>query len=333
MSSIGDIAHALPVVSLIKLSFPDIEIGWVVRERCKSLLAGNPDIDRLYTLPDKPGVLGLLKLSSELKADRYDTALDMQGLALSGIVTRLSGAKRRIGLDRNREGNSIFLTDPIVPGKDRSRHALDVLYGFAEALGIAPIRGTVVKQQYLADARSEKADELLSGLSHPIIAFNMGASTPQKKWPRQCWIALGKKVLEKYGSIALLGGASDSEAIRATEEGIAGGERVRNLCGKTDLMELASTLAKCDALVSADTGPLHIAVDVAAPCVAIYGPTNPASVGPYGDRNAILWAHLECSPCNRRPTCSGRFECMRTITPSQVLGALDERLAVSAKAA
>ena len=87
-SSIGDVIHALPVVQAIKEAAPALTLGWVVRRRCADILRGNPFIDHLYVLPDKPSLRELLSLRRELQAARYDIALDMQGLALSGLVTR-----------------------------------------------------------------------------------------------------------------------------------------------------------------------------------------------------------------------------------------------------
>ena len=166
-SSIGDVIHALPVVQAIKDAAPHLTLGWVVRRRCADVLRGNPCIDRLYVMPDKPSGGELRALRAELQGGRYDMALDMQGLLLSGLVTRLSGAPVRLGWDRNREANALFLTHPIIPGKVQDRHEVDQLYGFAEALGVHAAHSEFMPQPYLAAEGATRAGEWLSGLPRP----------------------------------------------------------------------------------------------------------------------------------------------------------------------
>ncbi|HEY3332709.1 MAG TPA: lipopolysaccharide heptosyltransferase II [Capsulimonadaceae bacterium] len=323
MSSIGDIAHALPVVSQIKRALPNLFIGWVVKRRCASLLEGNPDIDKLYVTSDKPGASELLGLRKQMRADRYDTAIDMQGLLLSGVVTWLSGAKRRVGLDRNREGNFFFLTEHTVPGKDPDRHAIDILSGFAHSLGVDYPEGSVPVQSYLATSDSAFAHEHINALHKPIIALNAGASTIYKQWPADHWAELGKAIVAGGASVVLLGGPRDVETVDQIS-GIIASHQCVNLAGKTNLRQLASVVACCDLMVSGDTGPIHIAVDVGTPCVGLYGPTNPRAYGPYGNRNVVIWKGLPCSPCHRNPTCNGRVDCMKRISATDVLKAIEK---------
>jgi lipopolysaccharide heptosyltransferase II len=324
MSSIGDIAHALPVVETIKRDRPDLFLGWVVKNRCASLLQGNPIIDKLYVVSDKPTVGELLSLRAKMRADRYDTALEMQGLLLSGLVAWFSGAKTRIGLDRNREGNFLFLTDHSVPGRDKGRHAIDILYGFAKAMGASDAPDRLPVQKFLADGDAAFADEALKGLAKPIIALNAGASTIYKQWPAGHWAELGRELTAAGASLVLLGARGDADTVREIHAAINSDASVVNLAGKTNLRQLASVVARCDALVSGDTGPMHIGVDVGTPCVALFGPTDPKAYGPYGAGNIVLWKGLPCSPCHRNPTCNGRVDCMKQILPIEVMDALNK---------
>ena len=173
-SSIGDVIHALPVVQAIKDAAPHLTLGWVVRRRSADILTGNPIIDQLYILPDKPSLRELLTLRCEMHAARYDIALDMQGLLLSGVVTRLSGASVRLGWDRGREANALFLTHPTVPGKGKYAHEVDLLYGFADALGVHPPHPEFTPQPYLAAENAAKADLWLADLPRPRVALNVG---------------------------------------------------------------------------------------------------------------------------------------------------------------
>ena len=186
-SAIGDVIHALPVVQALKDAAPGLVLDWVVRARSADVLRGNPAIDTLRVLPDKPGLGDLSALRREMHAARYDMALDMQGLALSGLITLLSGAPVRVGWDRGREANTLFLTHPLVPGKGPVRHEIDLLYGFAEALGVYTAHPEFTPQPYLAAEGAAKAAAWLEHLPRPRVALNVGASRAYKRWPAACW--------------------------------------------------------------------------------------------------------------------------------------------------
>ena len=323
MSSIGDVAHALPVIGLIRRSRPDMFIGWVVKERCAALLKANPAIDRLYILPDKAALSDLLALRRQLKRDRFDTVFDMQGLFLSGVVAAASGARCRVGLDRNRELNRLFLTDAVVPGKDGSRHAVDVLLGFCDYLGIRWSKRDVElfssADSFLARSEEEFASNSLAGFVRPIVALNLGASSVYKMWPSSHWRELAAGLVESGASLLLLGGPCDRATADDVGQWVHAPGRVCNMAGKTSLDQLAALLAKCSLLISGDTGPLHVGVAVGTPVVALFGPTDPGRTGPYTAASDVIWNKLDCGPCFRHPTCGGRVDCLNGIAPSRVL--------------
>lgn len=326
LSSIGDIVHALPVVETIKRHQPDLFIGWVVRRRCESLLAGNPAVDRLYVLSEKPDIAEMLSLRRALRRERYDTAMDMQGLFTSGLVSWMSGARRRIGLDRNREANRFFLTEAPVEGRDETRHAVDILKGFARAAGADSDFEEIPTQEYLAQAGGQAADRLLAGLSGSKVALNVGASTRYKQWPLEYWAEVARHLCARGAGVILVGGPSEVDQVRKVEQAVENSARLLNLAGQTDLRQLAAVLARCDLVVSGDTGPMHIAGAVGTPVVAIFGPTHPSRTGPYGRKNLVIWKQLACSPCYRHPSCAGRVDCLKAITPEEVIAAVEARI-------
>lgn len=330
-SSIGDVIHALPVVQAIEEAAPSLTLGWVVRRRCADVLRGNPCIDHLYVMPDKPTLGELRALRIELKARRYDMALDMQGLFLSGLVTRLSGAPVRMGWDRNREANALFLTHPVIPGRAQGRHEIDLLYGFAEALGVRAPHPEFTPQPYLAAEGAGRADEWLSGLPRPRIALNVGASRAYKRWSVENWATVARALTEAGQSVVFVGDKSDAQTVALVTPALVtpaltGG--FLDLAGKTTLRELAAVLAACDLLVTADTGPMHIAVAVGTPVVALFGATDPARHGPYGARNVVLRDPAPGAVVpGKRPTDEAGAACMARITPDDVLAAVTQKLA------
>jgi len=326
-SSIGDVIHALPVVQAIREAAPHLTLGWVVRRRCADVLRGNPCIDHLCVMPDKPSLSELMALRGELRASRYDLALDMQGLLLSGLVTRLSGAPVRVGWDRNREANALFLTHPTVPGKVRDRHEVDLLYGFAGALGVHAAHPEFTPQPYLAAEGAGRADEWLSVLPRPRIALNIGASRAYKRWPADRWASVAQALAASGQGLVFVGDKNDAEVVARIKSSLTDG--YVDLAGKTTLRELASVLAACDLLVTADTGPMHVAVAVGTPVVALFGATDPARHGPYGARNVVLHDPAPgAMAAGKRPTDEAGAVCMARITPDDVLAAVAGELAV-----
>ncbi len=321
-SSIGDVLHALPIVSAIKDAAPHLEIGWVVRKRCADILHGNPAIDHLYVLPNSPAFGELAALRRTLCAARYDIALDMQGLALSGLITWLSGAPLRVSWDRNREGNALFLTHPIVPGRAKDAHEIDLLYGFAEALGAYTPHPEYTPQPYLAAENAAKAAERLSALPRPRIALNVGASRAYKRWPLESWTEVAQSLTQSGRSVVFVGDRADAETVALITPHLTGG--FVNLAGQTTLRELASVLAECDLLISGDSGPMHLAVAVGTPTVAIFGATHPKRHGPYGARNTVLHRPLPgLIVPGKRPTEAEGAAAMARVTPGDVLAAIE----------
>ena len=326
-SSLGDVIHALPVVQALKDARPGLTLGWVVRRRCADVLRGNPNIDCLYVLENKPSFGELARLRQTLRAARYEVALDMQGLFLSGLVTRLSGAPVRAGWDRNREANALFLTHPVVPGKASRvgvRHEIDLLAGFVRALGAVPPAGKFPPQPYLAAEDAAKAADRLRGLPHPRLALNVGAARAYKRWPTEAWVELAGALLKSGRSLVFVGDKDDAATVAEVRGHLPPDAEIRDVSGQTALRELAAVLAECDLVVSGDTGPMHLAVAVGTPVVALFGATDPRRHGPYGDRNTVV--SDAASVTASRPTEAQGVAAMRAISPAAVLSAIETRL-------
>jgi lipopolysaccharide heptosyltransferase I len=277
LSSLGDVAHALPLAEALRAGLgPAVHIAWAVRAPFAPLLDGNPHLNAVHILPDTRA-RSLIAFVRLLRAERFDTALDAQGLLVSGIVTALSGAPRRIGFDRGREGNRLFLTDPIVPARAR-RHMVAKLLGFCDALGIPSLPPR--PQTYLAQAGSARADELLRDIGDgPVVGCIVGASTPEKAWPAASWSALAKTLAAEGISVVLLGGAGEAQAAEQIARDAEGAVAV-NCAGQTPLRVLATVLARCTVVVGGDSGPTHLAVAVGTRVVGLYGVTDPERTGP-----------------------------------------------------
>lgn len=323
-SSIGDVLHALPVVEAIKNARPQMTLDWIVRARCADVLRGNPVIDHLHVIENRPSVRQLFALRRQLRAARYLLALDMQGLSLSGLLAWLSRAPARVGWNRNREMNRLFLTDAFVDGKPPvPRHEIDLLWGFAEALGVPARRGEYAPQSYLAADNRTWAREKVDSLTGAKIALNIGASRTYKRWPTERWTELSKMLTAAGTGIVFVGDARDAEIVREIKTALTE-KNIADVSGQTDLRQLAAILESCDMTVSGDSGPMHLSVAVGTPVVALFGATNPARHGPYGTRNVIV---QKATPTRNRPTEAEGAAAMAAIGVEDVMNAVKEKLA------
>lgn len=302
LSSLGDVVHALPLLEALRTGLSkEVYLGWAVRAKFSDLLRGNPHLSATYTLTGS-GAGDISKFGSELRREKFDAALDAQGLLLSGVVTRLSGARVRVGFDGNREGNRLFLTHPVVPSRHRA-HMVDKLLGFCDVLGIP--RLTPRPQAYLAEGEAEAAEELLGGkgAEEPGVGCIVGASTPEKAWPAERWVELARGLGKQGVRVVLVGGPGEAALAEAIMRD-AGGAVASNIVGKTTPRVLASVLARCRVVVGGDSGPTHLAVAVGTPVVGLYGVTDPVRTGPNwgaGPATVLDLAEKDAPPETRRP--------------------------------
>jgi heptosyltransferase-1 len=276
-SSLGDLFHALPAVHLLKTAF-DAEIDWVVNTEYVGLVECFSDVRNVIPFPRKGLFPNLGSFREMLCRETYDLIVDFQGLLKSAMICRM--AKRAkgaeiLGPSFPREGAHLLYT-AVVGKKNKNRHAveenLDVLQWLEKPTEPIefPIRFPDVDFQCL-----EKK---------PVVVFAPCSRHEAKNWPWKRFVELGKQL---KCQIILVGAPDDAETCYNIENKLPEGASV-NLCGKTTLLELGGVLQKADLVVTVDSGPMHMASAAGTPCLAIFGPTDPARVGPFGDQHRIL---------------------------------------------
>ena len=334
-SAIGDVVFASPIVAALKRSFPDACIAWLVEPVVAPLLEYDPGLDARIVWPKaewaalwrQRRLLELLRAVLEfrrmLRAQRFDTVLDLQGLFKSGFLAWLTGAGQRIGLG-SREGSQLLMTRVIPRGGNVARISSEYLH-MAEQLGLDV--GDFLPTLHLAPDADHGVRSLLAG--HGLApgryaVFAAFTTRPQKHWFEDAWQTLAPKLAERTGlTPVLLGGPADAEAAARIAAGAPG---LINLVGRTKLPEAAALVRGAGLLVGVDTGLTHMGIAFATPTVAIFGSTCPYTHT--GRANArVIWLGLQCSPCKRRPTCGGAYTCLRDITPDRVLDEAAKALA------
>jgi heptosyltransferase I len=325
-SALGDVVQTLPVLTALRRRFPQAHITWVVNRVYEPLLRRHPDLNATLAFDRSAvrragGLFAYHRFLRQLRRQQFDLVIDMQGLFRSGLMARASGARRRVGLGSAREGATWFYTDVIPVADFEALHAVDRYWLVAEAFGV----GNGPKEFRLAldeDARRWAA-EVLEGLPRPWLALAVGSRWITKRWPVAHFAELGRRAQREFGGgVVLVGAGDEADLARATAERLSGPARV--LAGATTLPQLAAVLARADAVLANDTGPLHLAAALGRPVVAPYTCTKVRLNGPYDQAAGTVESRVHCqgSYLKRCP----RLDCMTELTPDRLWPLLHERL-------
>uniref|UniRef100_UPI00257DE078 glycosyltransferase family 9 protein n=1 Tax=Thauera sp. TaxID=1905334 RepID=UPI00257DE078 len=262
-SAIGDVVFASPFAAAVKRTWPQAHVAWLVEPGIHELLAADPCIDELILWPKgewkqlwqarRFGELfrRIRAFRALLRAKRFDTAIDMQSLLKSGLLTWLSGAPRRIGLG-SREGSQWLMTERVPKGGIARRIGSEYRY-LAEQLGLDA--GEFLPRLCVGDDTEAKVQALMAahGLARKRFAvFAPFTTRPQKHWFEDAWQALVPKVRDELGlTPVILGGPADREAAARIAGSTPG---VVSLAGATRLPEAAALIRHAGLLVGVDTG-------------------------------------------------------------------------------
>jgi lipopolysaccharide heptosyltransferase I len=308
------------VLHAIHARFAAPEIHWVVAKGFHEILENHPLIRKLWIIDKnswkKPAraltTFGELKsLSAALRMEKFDLVIDLQGLFRSAMIGIFTGAKERVGFENAREGAKFTYRYRVETAPEM--HAVDRNMLLARYLGCETV--DPVFPFPLLDPAAEISRMLPA--EYAVIAPSAG--TLVKRWPAANFAFLASRL--PIASI-IIGGGPDvplADEIAALSRG-----RAVSLAGRTSLRELAAVIRGAKFLVCADSGPMHIAAALNVPVFAVFGPTNPARTGPYGQIHTIIRTDLRCSPCYRRKPCAD-WECMSGITAESVLNSILKR--------
>ncbi|HYE34981.1 glycosyltransferase family 9 protein [Methylocaldum sp.] len=334
LSAIGDVIMASGLIPALRKAYPNAHIAWLTESPNADLLRHNPRLDRVYLWPRsrwrtlrqerhyREFAREAYDLIHALRAERFDWVLDLQGLLKSGVWAWLSGGRRRIGLG-SREGSQFLMTEIIDRSVDDFRIGKEYRK-LAETL-TGQINTFALDTAVSEDDR-KKGRELLesAGVTGEYAVICPFTTRPQKHWFDDRWIDLAQRLTYRHRlPVVLLGGPGDRSRAEPIVHGVRHG--LFDLTGRTTLGQCAALIEKARLLIGVDTGLTHLGIALGVPTLAIFGSTRPyLDTGRATAR--VLYEPLECSPCRRRPTCGGTFDCMRLHTVDQVFDAASELL-------
>jgi heptosyltransferase-1 len=316
----GDVIHTMHAVALLRSALPETKIGWVVEERWAELLCargtprlgarsvGRPLVDFVHVVNTKAWRKSPLasetrkEFSSalkELREQRYDVAVDFQGAIKSALLARLCGARAVVGMDQPRESPARLFYSQRVPTK--GSQVIEHYCSLAEAVlarlncrapldrtaeGGCPYASPGELRDYLPrdTAAVEAISSRLNHASSPIILINPGAGWGAKEWPAERYGEVSRELAQRGASVLVNYGPGE-EQLANNVQSASGGAAQPITCSIAELIGLSR---RASLFIGGDTGPMHLAAALGVPVVALFGPTDPARNGPYGDKSIVL---------------------------------------------
>ncbi len=326
-SSMGDVVHAFPAVHALLADGQSWTVDWVIHPAFTELLDYLPGIRRKILFRRQE--LGRFStffsafrnLLREIRSERYDAVIDLQGLFRSALVGLLAKGGTLYGpaVPREKPAALCYRKKLYVP--EQHGHAVEkncaMIREFSGLKEVPPDYVFPVVDKY-----AEKKDRMLmeAGLTGcRYIAVAPGARWETKQWPpdffADCIRLLAEKLPDR--TFLLLGGPSErqlGESIAAAAKDV----RVLNWCGRTSPGELTELIRGADLLLCNDSGPMHLAAAAGTPVAALFGPTDPVLTGPYSRNSRVVRPEMECVGCLRKHC--DTMQCHRAVSPQAVAG-------------
>lgn len=338
LGAMGDILHALPAVTALRIAHPAWTIEWVVEPSWRALLAAQqsvgrdtgshrptqPLVDRVHIASSKRWrktpfsgrtCREINGLRRALKDERYDAVLDLQGALRSAVIARMASSRRFIGESHPREGIARWLFSERID--THTAHVIEQDIELASAVAgdtLAPVQPWLPADP---EAETWASEQLESG--EPTVLINPGAGWGAKRWPAERYAEVARALLNQGIRVLVNAGPGELALADSIIKKTGGGASLL-LCSVEQLIAITRRISLA---IAGDTGPLHLACALGCPVVGIYGPTDPSRNGPYGTRFKVLRSPDSRRDHSRRDAPEAG---LLTITPEDVLQAAEELL-------
>ncbi len=328
---IGDVMLSTPVIKAVRDRYPDAYIAFCVGPQAFEIVDKNPYLNDVIVY-DKKGkhksIFGITRFIFGIKRIKFDMAIILHPTNRMNLTCFLAGIPKRIGYDRKL---GFLLTDKIPHTKQEGKkHEVEYTLDVIRHIGIEPSDKRLYMSLHKDTERKIKEIFQTHDINKmdKIVAINPGASCPSKKWPIEYFSEVIDRLNKEYGAkVIILGGPDSKEAARLLLGSIK--TKAIDLTGKTSVSLLAGILSKSHLFISNDSGPVHIAVSVGTPVIAIFGRSDkalsPKRWGPLGPSDVVLHKDVGCRICLAH-RCEKDFKCLKVITADEVVEAVEKFL-------
>ena len=323
-TAIGDTLFSTPAIRAVKETYPEKEVHVLCHRRNALLLKENPYVDRLFLYRGK--AKGLLSLVRTLREQRYDLVIILHSNDPEAVpLAWATRAPYLIGSGTSRF--AAFLSQGIVC-RDENRHAIEQRLDLVRAAGADTAdRGM---DFFLPAGWEPKVrgvlDDFWGSWDQPVIGLHPTGSGSYKWWPADYFVDLGNRLFDRYGCrFILFSSKSEAPAARAIASRLKA--PVLNTEGRFDLAITGGLIRSCSLFIANDSGPLHMALALRVPTLALIGADSPLRIGPYQAGNSVgLYKKEEVCDLPRclNEKC-GDNRCLKQIRPEEVLQVIGEQ--------
>ncbi len=345
LTRFGDLLQTSPAIAALKRRHPEAGITLMAEKNFADVCEGIPGIDRIYRAElDRLGNLMLEggaqlleayryveQVIGELRAERFDLALNYSSSRMSAVFMGLLRIPDVRGWSMTPDGlrvirhpwSRLFAT-MCLNRRVATFNLVDYYCAMTGAHADTKQLRYVVTPDAATGAAAMLAEHGIGG-DERFVALQLGASRAIRQWPERSFAALGRTLADAGLRVVIIGGGGD----RPLGDRVAGeiGPAAINGCGKTGVAELGAVLSRASALVTGDTGPMHMAAAVGTPVVGLFfGPASPFDTGPYAADQVVLHTGAPCAPCDHNVTCLEPF-CRDELAPDAVAALVTARIA------
>lgn len=331
---IGDEILFFPVIETLRYQYPNARLSILVEPRCRNLLEHHYFVDKVYTFDIKhrksPG--DLMELMTLLRAESPELLISSGSSSMVAPLLFLSGAPYRVGYD---VGKFRFLLTHRAP-LNQDQYAAQMYYDLLKPLGLSqhsvqprmelPNMANLWARRWLKTQGLSKSEPYV--LIHPGVSLMSKEKKLIKSWERARWESLIRRLLAEKTHVVLAGGPDDAEEIDFLRQRLDD-PKLHLAYGQTrDLYQLGGLIRHAAVTVCVDSAPMHLAVALNAPLVAIFGPTDERKLLPDAEPFQALTHPVSCRPClwaTRQTTCDA-LSCLEGISVEAVYQAVQRRL-------
>lgn len=325
-SWVGDMVMAQTLFQCLKQVHPECQIDVLAPDWSRPILERMPEVRAALGFPLGHGMLALAsrrRIGRQLR-NQYDQAIVLPNSLKSALVPFFAGIPRRTGW--RGEYRYGVLND--LRKLDKQRYPLMIERFMALAYPPGALLGQPYPQPRLRIEAASQASALGKfnlELDRPVLALCPGAEFGEaKRWPAEHYATVAEERIRQGWQVWIFGSKKDHPVGEAIRERLIPGLREEsvNLCGETALAEAIDLMACAHAVVSNDSGLMHVAAALNRPLVAVYGSTSPGFTPPLADQVDVVRLGLDCSPCFDRTCRFGHYNCLRLLDPQRVVEAL-----------
>jgi heptosyltransferase-2 len=325
-SWVGDMVMAQTLFQCLKGRHPDCQIDVLAPEWSRPILERMPEVRQALSFPLGHGVLDLAtrrRIGRSLKG-QYDQAIVLPNSLKSALVPLFAGIARRTGWKG--EFRYGLLNDLRVLDKDQYPLMIERFMALAFLPGqTLPTPYPQPRLRIDPASRVQALERFGLTLDQPVLALCPGAEFGEsKRWPAEHYAEVAEARIRQGWQVWLFGSRKDQPVAEAIRERLIPGlrEEAVNLCGNTSLAEAIDLMSCASAVVSNDSGLMHVAAALNRPLVAVYGSTSPGFTPPLADQVSVVRLGVDCSPCFQRTCRFGHYNCLRLLDAQRVVDAL-----------